>query len=97
MTKRIIGLVLALCLIVGLLPMIALAEDEAEITSTLTVTTGTNDAKSVMKDSANRSREAQKAGQAAPPVRVDKKPGRNDPCPCGSGKKYKACCGRNDG
>jgi tetratricopeptide (TPR) repeat protein len=22
------------------------------------------------------------------------KPGRNDPCPCGSGKKYKACCGR---
>ena len=20
-------------------------------------------------------------------------PGRNDPCPCGSGKKYKACCG----
>ncbi|MBQ1945450.1 MAG: SEC-C domain-containing protein [Clostridia bacterium] len=59
--------------------------------------TGTNDAKSVMKDSANRSREAQKAGQAAQPVRVDKKPGRNDPCPCGSGKKYKACCGRNDG
>lgn len=25
-----------------------------------------------------------------------KKPGRNDPCPCGSGKKYKKCCGRND-
>ena len=23
----------------------------------------------------------------------DKKPGRNDPCPCGSGKKYKKCCG----
>jgi preprotein translocase subunit SecA len=23
------------------------------------------------------------------------KPGRNDPCPCGSGKKYKNCCGRN--
>ena len=22
------------------------------------------------------------------------KPGRNDPCPCGSGKKYKHCCGR---
>ena len=21
--------------------------------------------------------------------------GRNDPCPCGSGKKYKFCCGRN--
>ena len=23
-----------------------------------------------------------------------KKPGRNDPCPCGSGKKFKRCCGR---
>ncbi len=27
-------------------------------------------------------------------VHVEKKPGRNDPCPCGSGKKYKKCCGR---
>jgi hypothetical protein len=25
----------------------------------------------------------------------DKKVGRNDPCPCGSGKKYKKCCGAN--
>ncbi len=30
------------------------------------------------------------------PVRKKKKPGRNDPCPCGSGLKYKKCCGRND-
>ena len=29
------------------------------------------------------------------PVRADKKVGRNDPCPCGSGKKYKNCCGAN--
>ena len=30
------------------------------------------------------------------PVREQNKtPGRNDPCPCGSGKKYKNCCGRN--
>ena len=28
------------------------------------------------------------------PVRNDNKVGRNDPCPCGSGKKYKNCCGR---
>jgi preprotein translocase subunit SecA len=28
------------------------------------------------------------------PVHAAKKPGRNDPCPCGSGKKYKQCCGR---
>ena len=30
------------------------------------------------------------------PVRKQKKPGRNDPCPCGSGLKYKKCCGRNE-
>ena len=28
------------------------------------------------------------------PVRKENKVGRNDPCPCGSGKKYKKCCGR---
>jgi preprotein translocase subunit SecA len=27
--------------------------------------------------------------------REGKKVGRNDPCPCGSGKKYKKCCGKN--
>ncbi len=30
------------------------------------------------------------------PVKKVKKPGRNDPCPCGSGKKYKKCCGMNE-
>ncbi len=29
-------------------------------------------------------------------VHKAKKPGRNDPCPCGSGKKYKKCCGRDE-
>ena len=33
---------------------------------------------------------APKATQA-----VSNKVGRNDPCPCGSGKKYKNCCGKN--
>ncbi len=28
------------------------------------------------------------------PIHTDQKPGRNDPCPCGSGKKYKLCCGK---
>jgi hypothetical protein len=28
------------------------------------------------------------------PVKVDKTPGRNEPCFCGSGKKYKLCHGR---
>ena len=30
----------------------------------------------------------------AKPKKNDKKTGRNDPCPCGSGKKYKQCCGK---
>jgi preprotein translocase subunit SecA len=29
------------------------------------------------------------------PKRTGPKVGRNDPCPCGSGKKYKVCCGKN--
>jgi SEC-C motif domain protein len=29
-----------------------------------------------------------------PPVKAAPKVGRNDPCPCGSGKKFKQCCGR---
>ena len=36
-------------------------------------------------------REAKKANT----VIKGKKVGRNDPCPCGSGKKYKQCCGKN--
>ncbi|MBO7616562.1 MAG: preprotein translocase subunit SecA [Bacteroidales bacterium] len=32
--------------------------------------------------------------QVTQPIRVEKKVGRNDPCPCGSGKKYKNCHGR---
>jgi preprotein translocase subunit SecA len=38
----------------------------------------------------------QERGKKAEPVRVDKKVGRNDPCPCGSGKKYKQCHGRTE-
>ncbi len=33
--------------------------------------------------------------QTLKPIRAKKKPKRNDPCPCGSGKKYKLCCGRS--
>ena len=33
-------------------------------------------------------------GNAPRPIHVGQKIGRNDPCPCGSGKKYKKCCGR---
>jgi len=34
----------------------------------------------------------QRQEQHIQPVRVEQKVGRNDPCPCGSGKKYKKCC-----
>lgn len=34
-------------------------------------------------------------GPTMPLVRIEPKVGRNDPCPCGSGKKYKKCCGAN--
>ncbi|MEG0890515.1 MAG: preprotein translocase subunit SecA [Bacteroidales bacterium] len=34
--------------------------------------------------------------KANTPIHVEKKIGRNDPCPCGSGKKYKACHGKNE-
>lgn len=33
------------------------------------------------------------AAPAAPPLAISAKIGRNDPCPCGSGRKYKKCCG----
>jgi preprotein translocase subunit SecA len=38
--------------------------------------------------------EAAAAMEKARPVRTGPKVGRNDPCPCGSGKKYKHCCGK---
>ncbi|WP_372772480.1 preprotein translocase subunit SecA [Mangrovibacterium sp.] len=41
-----------------------------------------------------RGRAEQREPQKVQPVRVEKKVGRNDPCPCGSGKKYKSCHGK---
>ena len=50
--------------------------------------------KEVSKDiSTNRGVDTSKAKK--PVKRASVKVGRNDPCPCGSGKKYKNCCGRN--
>ena len=44
-----------------------------------------DDLKSVIKEI--------QAEKATPEVRTEPKIGRNEPCPCGSGKKYKRCCG----
>lgn len=42
-----------------------------------------------------RRAELYKEQKASRTIRKDAKIGRNDPCPCGSGKKYKKCCGKN--
>ncbi|MEO0123677.1 MAG: preprotein translocase subunit SecA [candidate division WOR-3 bacterium] len=47
------------------------------------------------KPSADGKVNAQTPGAKSAPVLKTAKVGRNDPCPCGSGKKYKKCCGRN--
>lgn len=44
--------------------------------------------------SEEKRKELYKEQKASGTVRKEKKIGRNDPCPCGSGKKYKKCCGR---
>jgi len=41
-----------------------------------------------------RSQESGVRSEKPKPVHVAEKVGRNDPCPCGSGKKYKKCCGK---
>jgi preprotein translocase subunit SecA len=43
--------------------------------------------------SADAAESEKPAERVLAPVRSGPKVGRNDPCPCGSGKKYKACCG----
>ena len=52
----------------------------------------------VNKLQASRMAAAAAAGQGekstTAPIKVDKSVGRNDPCPCGSGKKYKHCHGK---
>ncbi|MGB5441507.1 MAG: SEC-C metal-binding domain-containing protein, partial [Gammaproteobacteria bacterium] len=37
-------------------------------------------------------RRSEEAPPAKPQRRLEPRVGRNDPCPCGSGKKYKKCC-----
>jgi preprotein translocase subunit SecA len=44
-----------------------------------------------------RQPQAQQAPRVQQPVRAEPKVGRNDPCPCGSGKKYKNCHGLGEG
>ncbi len=50
--------------------------------------------KSDFRSSYDQSEAKGKQPQKVQPVRVDKKVGRNEPCPCGSGKKFKNCHGK---
>jgi preprotein translocase subunit SecA len=59
----------------------------AAATTTGTGTSGQGSASDIVS-------EAAAAVEKAKPVRVGPKVGRNDACPCGSGKKYKHCCGK---
>lgn len=45
--------------------------------------------------SEEKRKELYKTQKKSGTVVKEKKVGRNDPCPCGSGKKYKFCCGKN--
>jgi uncharacterized protein YecA (UPF0149 family) len=50
----------------------------------------------LLTDAANAVRIAKIPKPKDETVQRKEKVGRNTPCPCGSGKKYKKCCGRND-
>ena len=47
------------------------------------------------QQAANGAMQKHTSGQTVTVRRTTPKVGRNDPCPCGSGKKYKKCCGRD--
>ena len=47
------------------------------------------------KDLLSESHSDTQQQQVTQPIKVDKKVGRNEPCPCGSGKKFKQCHGKN--
>ena len=55
---------------------------------------GAFDGNSAMARAASSPMAAKSRGESVTVVRTTPKVGRNDPCPCGSGKKYKQCCGR---
>ncbi|MBP3366010.1 MAG: preprotein translocase subunit SecA [Treponema sp.] len=52
-------------------------------------------AHSAQQAARNSAMKSGRQGQSVTVVRAVPKVGRNDPCPCGSGKKYKNCCGKN--
>ncbi len=74
--------------------IVAIREDTAKLMLTAELVTASLNAKktAAQAQSAGGDDSAQRR-----PERKKGKIGRNDPCPCGSGKKYKNCCGRDAG
>jgi preprotein translocase subunit SecA len=49
-----------------------------------------------MTEQQRQAAQASQGEQKVKQIRLEQpKVGRNDPCPCGSGKKYKKCCGKD--
>jgi preprotein translocase subunit SecA len=71
-------------------PQQTLHQNASAFGGTSTGSTSGAKASDVVSEAAN----AAEAQAKAKPVRTGPKVGRNDPCPCGSGKKYKNCCGK---
>lgn len=70
---------------------------EGTVTGILTVVIRTEaDTKREQQGKITSTSGATDGSEKKQPIKKAKKPGRNDPCPCGSGKKYKYCCGKDD-
>jgi preprotein translocase subunit SecA len=63
--------------------------------ATATASTGGKNPSDVVTEATEYVAKQAQAQAKAKPVRTGPKVGRNDPCPCGSGRKYKQCCGKN--
>ena len=70
--------------------------EEAKVSKTDLSKVSTNKTEEAMRKAATSATSgAQTAAKVETFVRSEKKIGRNDPCPCGSGKKYKQCHGKD--
>ena len=74
------------------LHILALALDSSSVLPDDTRAALVDDLPSIIQEIAAYWRNASAAPARTPPFR-QRKTGRNEPCPCGSGKKYKKCCG----
>ncbi len=71
----------------------SIREDTIKMLLTVQIKTG----EEVKREQVAKPTASSDGSEKAQPVRAQsKKIGRNDPCPCGSGKKYKKCCGRGE-